>query len=248
MAPTPPEARRWTARRIISVAILAFLFILVFALAGPGWWRFTPSGDSTAQQGNDIEQMIVGRVTRVRDSEEPWGFVIDDDVVNVWLATRLVPWLEHEGDAELPEGWSDPQVRFGADVIQVGVGSPWYGVVVTDFRPRLEDESVVSGVGGNFGRLDSHPEFDGRVVGPRVRLGPRKRHSRHRWTASGSPGPSTSPMADRCGSRMSRSLPASWAFASEPDVDPRAVIPMPSEIDGSSRSIWSDDAIRAVSG
>ncbi|RPG13790.1 MAG: hypothetical protein CBB69_012775 [Phycisphaera sp. TMED9] len=143
MAPTPPEARRWTARRIISVAILAFLFILVFALAGPGWWRFTPSGDSTAQQGNDIEQMIVGRVTRVRDSEEPWGFVIDDDVVNVWLATRLVPWLEHEGDAELPEGWSDPQVRFGADVIQVGIGSPWYGVVVTDFRPRLEDESVV---------------------------------------------------------------------------------------------------------
>jgi hypothetical protein len=143
VAPTPPDARRWTVKRIIFTAALAFVFILTLALFGPGWWYFTSSGDSTAQQGNDIEQMIVGRVTRVRESEEPWGFVIDDDVVNVWLATRLVPWLEHDGDAELPEGWSDPQVRFGGDVIQVGVRSPWYGVVVTDFRPRLEEESVV---------------------------------------------------------------------------------------------------------
>ena len=143
MAGARPNARRWTFRRMGSIVVLTLALVVVLSLAGPGWWRLAPDGESLEQQGNDIEQLLVSRVTKVRDSEEPWGFVIEDDVVNVWLATRLIPWLTHDGDLNLPEGWVDPRVRFGSDVIQIGVRSPLHSVMVIDFRPRLQNDSVV---------------------------------------------------------------------------------------------------------
>ena len=140
---TRPDGRRWPLRRLASFVLPALVVITILSLAGPFWWRLTPDGGSLKQQGNDIEQRVVSRLTKVRDSEEPWGFVIEDDIANVWLATRLIPWLEHDGDLEFPDGWTDPRIRFGTDVIQIGIRSPWHSVVVIDLRPRLELESVV---------------------------------------------------------------------------------------------------------
>ena len=143
MERTRPDERRWTFRRILSFVIVAMVLIVGLALAGPLWWRFASDGDAVEQQGFDIEQMVASRLTRVRESEAAWGFVIEDGSVNVWLQTRLVPWLEHDGDLTLPEGWTSPQVRFGSDLIQIGVRSPFSLIVVIDLRPRIEDESVV---------------------------------------------------------------------------------------------------------
>ena len=143
MERTRPDGRRWTFRRILFLGLFALVLFVGVALAGPLWWRFASDGDAVEQQGFDIEQMVASRLTRVRESEAAWGFVIEDGSVNVWLQTRLVPWLEHDGDLTLPEGWTSPQVRFGSDLIQIGVRSPFSLIVVIDFRPRIEDESVV---------------------------------------------------------------------------------------------------------
>ena len=143
MERTRPDERRWTFRRILFLGLFALVLFVGVALAGPLWWRFASDGDAVEQQGFDIEQMVASRLTRVRESEAAWGFVIEDGSVNLWLATRLVPWLEHDGDLTLPEGWTSPQVRFGSDLIQIGVRSPFSLIVVIDFRPRIEDESVV---------------------------------------------------------------------------------------------------------
>jgi hypothetical protein len=140
---TRPDGRRWTFRRILFLGLFALVLFVGVALAGPLWWRFASDGDAVEQQGFDIEQMVASRLTRVRESEAAWGFVIEDGSVNVWLQTRLVPWLEHDGDLTLPEGWTSPQVRFGSDLIQIGVRSPFSLIVVIDLRPRIEDESVV---------------------------------------------------------------------------------------------------------
>ena len=143
MERTRPDGRRWTFRRILFLGLFALVLFVGVALAGPLWWRFASDGDAVEQQGFDIEQMVASRLTRVRESEAAWGFVIEDGSVNVWLQTRLVPWLEHDGDLTLPEGWTSPQVRFGSDLIQIGVRSPFSLIVVIDLRPRIEDESVV---------------------------------------------------------------------------------------------------------
>ena len=143
MERTRPDGRRWTFRRILFLGLFVLVLFVGVALAGPLWWRFASDGDAVEQQGFDIEQMVASRLTRVRESEAAWGFVIEDGSVNVWLQTRLVPWLEHDGDLTLPEGWTSPQVRFGSDLIQIGVRSPFSLIVVIDLRPRIEDESVV---------------------------------------------------------------------------------------------------------
>ena len=143
MERTRPDGRRWTFRRILFLGLFALVLFVGVALAGPLWWRFASDGDAVEQQGFDIEQMVASRLTRVRESEAAWGFVIEDGSVNLWLRTRLVPWLEHDGDLTLPEGWTSPQVRFGSDLIQIGVRSPFSLIVVIDLRPRIEDESVV---------------------------------------------------------------------------------------------------------
>ena len=143
MERTRPDGRRWTFRRILFLGLFALVLFVGVALAGPLWWRFASDGDAVEQQGFDIEQMVASRLTRVRESEAAWGFVIEDGSVNLWLQTRLVPWLEHDGDLTLPEGWTSPQVRFGSDLIQIGVRSPFSLIVVIDLRPRIEDESVV---------------------------------------------------------------------------------------------------------
>ena len=143
MERTRPDGRRWTFRRILFLGLFALVLFVGVALAGPLWWRFASDGDAVEQQGFDIEQMVASRLTRVRESEAAWGFVIEDGSVNVWLQTRLVPWLEHDGDLTLPEGWTSPQVRFGSDLIQIGVRSPFSLIVIIDLRPRIEDESVV---------------------------------------------------------------------------------------------------------
>ena len=143
MERTRPDGRRWTFRRILFLGLFALVLIVGVALAGPLWWRFASDGDGYEQQGFDIEQMVASRLTRVRESEAAWGFVIEDGSVNLWLAARLVAWLEHDGGLTLPEGWTSPQVRFGSDLIQIGVRSPFSLIVVIDFRPRIRDESVV---------------------------------------------------------------------------------------------------------
>ena len=143
MERTRPDGRRWTFRRILFLGLFALVLFVGVALAGPLWWRFASDGDAVEQQGFDIEQMVASRLTRVRESEAAWGFVIEDGSVNLWLQTRLVPWLEHDGDLTLPGGWTSPQVRFGSDLIQIGVRSPMSLIVVIELRPRIEDESVV---------------------------------------------------------------------------------------------------------
>lgn len=123
---------------VIPLAIGLVLWLLVHR---PGWW--SSAGDrspAAAAIGAGLEQAISREVTLVREPGE-WGFVLTEEDVNAWLVNRLDPWLESRGDIELPEGVSDPRVRFGDGWIEVGLLSHQVGVPIftsARFEVRLD--------------------------------------------------------------------------------------------------------------
>ncbi len=145
--------RRFIAAAVGGVAVLA-LITVGLAFVGPAWWFPATDDPQVAIRGNAVEQGIASTVTRVRQDPAPWGFVIGENEVNDWLASRLDPWLAHDDRFRLPAGWTEPRIRFDDDVIRLAVRSPTALVVVFDLVPRLEATAVVFDLGGtSMGRL-----------------------------------------------------------------------------------------------
>ena len=123
---------------IVPAVLLLGLWLFVHR---PGWW--SSAGDRSpeaAAVGAGLEQAVTSEITRVRPPGE-WGFVLGEDDVNAWLVNRLEPWLVSRQDIELPEGVSDPRVRFGDGWIEVGLLSHQIGVPIftsARFEVRLD--------------------------------------------------------------------------------------------------------------
>lgn len=150
--------RRFIAAAVGGVAVLA-LITVGLAFVGPAWWFPATDDPQVAIRGNAIEQGIASTVTRVRRDPAPWGFVIGENEVNDWLASRLDPWLAHDDRFRLPAGWTEPRIRFDDDAIRLAVRSPAGLVVVFDLLPRLEPTAMVFDLGGtSMGRLPV-PDF-----------------------------------------------------------------------------------------
>ena len=133
--------RRIRALCFLLVIPIGLGLVLWLLMHRPAWW--SSAGDrspAAAAVGAGLEQAITREVTLVREPGE-WGFVLTEEDVNAWLVNRLDPWLQSRKDIELPEGVSDPRVRFGDGCIEVGLLSHQAGVPIftsARFEVRLD--------------------------------------------------------------------------------------------------------------
>lgn len=118
-------------RRLRSVAItVAFILgvaiasgaLVMFALtrAMPSWWTTIDAGDkSLIAHGVNLENAVVNELSKPRESVT---LRIADRDANIWLNTRLRPWLESQGDKTLrvPDQVRELCVDFRGGRLHVG--------------------------------------------------------------------------------------------------------------------------------
>ena len=105
----------------VAIALLVALLFYRLAVHRPGWWVTAGDRSPAAQtRGVATENGVVRELTRVRTAAS-WGFVLGEEDVNAWLVNRLEPWAESQGRSILPEGISDPRIRFADGWIDLGV-------------------------------------------------------------------------------------------------------------------------------
>jgi len=138
--PTRPNRRRfglrWWAIRVVAVLVIA---LLVAAGSGYLFWTGRPTGWEQAQAGlaampaddqraiaTSLRDRTLTQVTDLRDTD-PYEVRIGLDEANAWLAQRLRPWAQAQGQPIPPEVgtiavWQeDRQLVFGAEVELDGV-------------------------------------------------------------------------------------------------------------------------------
>lgn len=118
---------KWSLRvpKNILRAVLYLLpgIILVLVAAAwisPAWWDPAKVDDPDAvERASAFEQQISSKVHRIRTESKPWGFKVDETLVNEWLATRLPRWIEHDEDLDWPPSISRVQVHFAPGILEV---------------------------------------------------------------------------------------------------------------------------------
>lgn len=148
-----PDGRRSRIVALVGTALLLLVLVLVYRLVvhRPAWWADAGDASPRAQaRGAATENAVVRELTRVR-GPEPWGFVLGEEDVNAWLVNRLEPWSRSQGRTVLPEGITDPRIRFADGWIEVGVLAAQGGaeiLVVLRLDPTLEDGRLRIDVAG----------------------------------------------------------------------------------------------------
>ena len=132
-----------TPKRILRVVKYLLPGIVLLCIAGlwysPIWWDPADSDDASARnRASAFEQQISSRIHRIRTDLEPWGFKVDETLVNEWLATRLPRWIEHDEALKWPPGIHRVQVHFAPGIVEVG-GQGTGGLV---WRARFEIEMI----------------------------------------------------------------------------------------------------------
>lgn len=150
---SPHVRRRSRWRATFLVLAMAAFAIWWSVLRPPAWWRV--AGDTSPEavaRGVGLENAMVTEVTRVRDGDDPWGFVVADEDLNAWLATRFDPWLASRGADDMLAVIGDPRVRLVADGIEIGVAGPLGGVAIGRFGISIDGDSIVlRPLGGSVG-------------------------------------------------------------------------------------------------
>ncbi len=147
------------------------LFCVAAVWYSPSWWEPAPSDDPLVlERASAFEQQISSRIHQIRTTSDPWGFKVDETLVNEWLATRLPRWIDHDDELQWPPGISRVQVHFSPGEIEVAgqgaVGLVWrarFGVDMVDgsirFTPRSAGVGAIPGFGvGLKGVLKLVPE------------------------------------------------------------------------------------------
>lgn len=85
----------------------------------PEWFAPPAATESRGERAWQVEQRFAEEFTKIRRDEPLWGLRIREADLNVWLADRLKPWVEHRG--RWPEQLGDVQVRLSPDAVVLGV-------------------------------------------------------------------------------------------------------------------------------
>ena len=147
--PTPKRIVRVVKYILPGIALLCVVSIW----NSPFWWDPADSDDADAlERASVFEQQISSRVHRIRTEPEPWGFKVDETMVNEWLATRLPRWIEHDEDLQWPPGIHQVQIHFAPGIVEVAgqgtAGLVWharFGIEMQD--GQLSFTPISAGVG-----------------------------------------------------------------------------------------------------
>ena len=132
---------------ILAVVIGFTATILVLARSSPAWFDLPERDDQDAAAlGEQVEFRLAEEFQLIRPEDQTWRLRIRDRDVNAWLATRLIPWLQHERNVKWPEDWSRPQVRFSPAGIRIAsrMRGGWASdrVLSIGVRPELRDGAL----------------------------------------------------------------------------------------------------------
>lgn len=136
-------------RRALVAIVLAGILIgawLWWGLHTPPSWYDVP--DVTVPEvtalADRVELRVLEEATAERDADALWGVRITDEQVNAWLAAKLRPWLEHEGDVDWPAELGPPQMHFEPKGINFAVevleGELAGRIVVLRLTPVIDAE------------------------------------------------------------------------------------------------------------
>lgn len=128
---------------VLVCAGAAVLWRLVHA--EPVWYQPPIITKETEDFAGVVEYRIIEEAQTIRPADEKWKLRIREDQINAWLATRLIPWIEHEPTMYWPEGLAPPQVHLSKRGIDVGIEIVFEGshhVVVARILPRVTEEGV----------------------------------------------------------------------------------------------------------
>lgn len=148
-----------------TLAVLLLLVVLLGAgLYGltrtpPEWYRPPdPTDPQVAELADRVEFRLLEEFQKIREDPEPWRLRVREKHINIWLASRLRDWIDHQGNLHWPENFDMPQVRFEPDGISLAISIDGIGpakVVVTRLRPRFEAEELYISIDQfSVGRLD----------------------------------------------------------------------------------------------
>ena len=102
---------------IFLVSGIAILTLIVGAVAWlslqPQSWYNPPDFNEPeiASLADLAERRMNEEFHKVRPADEVWHLRITEDAVNAWLSGRLVGWLTHDQQIEMPKEVHDPQIH-----------------------------------------------------------------------------------------------------------------------------------------
>lgn len=146
-------------KRVLGVLLLLLVGLIGAAVVW-GWsaWRKTPEywqvidappvsprRAELAQRAERFEYWVVERFGQVREDAGLWQIELDQQEINLWLATRLPQWLANQ-KIQMPDWLHDPMVvvQSGRVIVAAQMRTEALDKVVSlEYEPRTGESGVV---------------------------------------------------------------------------------------------------------
>lgn len=161
-------------RRLGRLVLLLVVVLLGVGVAAgfwsartpPAWFKPPAPTEASRERGWTVERRLAEEFSRIRAEQPTWSLRVREEDLNLWLAERLRPWVEHRG--AWPESVGRVQVRLAKGRVSLAVElTDLDSVAVLEATPvaSKEDGSVtLRWTSAGFGRLRL-PWPDARVRG-----------------------------------------------------------------------------------
>lgn len=150
-------------RRLGRLVLFLVVVLLAVGIAAgfwsartpPAWFKPPASNEASRERGWTVERRLAEEFSRIRAEQPTWSLRVREEDLNLWLAERLRPWVEHRG--AWPESVGRVQVRLAEGRVSLAIELKDLGsVAVLEAAPvaSKEDGSVtLRWTSAGFGRL-----------------------------------------------------------------------------------------------